>query len=723
MRGEERFVELITSHVNTDFDGFASMIAARKLYPGAEIILSGQVQPNVRNYMSLYRDVWFPVRFSGLPSTKVHRLIVVDTAKPARLGKIRPLVEDGEVEEVHLFDHHPPAPDDLSATYRVVEPLGATTTILVEILRSRRIPIDHLEATLFCLGIYEDTGCLTFSSTTVRDVEAVAHLLRCGADLGIVSSYLHWSLSPEQRSLLKKLLDTGQVIDVQGLQVFLAKASVPHYVRGLDLIAHRVTEIVNSDAIFLLVQMGTRIYLTSRSRTETIRVNEVLRNWQGGGHYRAAAAVVKNGDLEEVEEKLLEILRKQVKSGPVAREIMSTPVKTVSPDTTLKEAGQIMLRYGHSGLPVVENEVLVGIISRRDIDKARQHSLTHAPVKGYMSRNVVTVTPEASLAEIQKLLVKYDIGRLPVVDACGHLVGIVSRSDVLNVLHSGKYPHPYHHLYVSGDATDQVILGKNWDISGLLERRLPGFLLEVLHKVGVAAEKASTTVYLVGDFVRDLLRGQPGKELELIVEGDRGFLEDLGELFSQPVGEGLLFLSLSDGYVSKIRIASSEFSEYPSRRNQERVALRDELYKRDFTVDTLAVHLNASCFGRLLDFFGGQGDLLKGLVRVLHNFSFVEDPLRILKAIRYEQVLGYRLEKQTKILLENAIKEKLLLGVSREHLMDELEICFQKGKFKEIWKRSAELQLDEQIAEIVGRERLTELLQKAEVLEREDCSA
>ncbi len=716
-------MEVITSHVNTDFDGFASMVAARKLYPGAEIVLSEQVQPNVRRYMSLYRDVWFPARFSGLPSTKVHRLIVVDTAKPTRLGKVRSLVEAGEVEEIHLFDHHPPTPEDLRATSRVVEPVGATTTILVEILRSRQIPIDHLEATLFCLGIYEDTGSLTFSSTTVRDVEAVAFLLRCGADLSIVSSYLGWTLSPEQRNLLKKLLDAGEVIDIQGLQVFLAKASVPHYIRGLDVIAHRVTEIVNCDASFLLVQMGTKVYLTSRSRTEMIKVNEILRNWQGGGHYRAAAAVVRDDTLEEVAEKLVEILRRQVKSGPVVREIMSTPVKTVSPDTTLKEAGRIMLRYGHSGLPVVEDGVLVGIISRRDIDKALQHSLTHAPVKGYMSRNVVTVTPEAPLAEAQRLLVKYDIGRLPVVDASGRLVGIVSRSDVLNVLHSGKYPHPYRHLYVSGDATDQVIFGKNWDISGLLERRLPGFLLEVFQKVGVTAEKAGTSVYLVGDFVRDLLRGQPGKKMELIVEGDRGFLEHLSEVFNQPAGEDLLLLSLPHGYVLQFRVASSEFSEYPSRRNQERVALRDELYKRDFTVDTLAVLLNASSFGRLLDFFGGQGDLLKGLVRVLHNFSFVEDPLRILKAIRYEQMLGYRLEKQTKILLESAIKEKLLLGVSLRHLEDELEICLEKGKFREVWGRFTELQLNEQIVEIISKERLTELLQKAGVLERKDCSA
>ncbi|MDH7576268.1 MAG: CBS domain-containing protein [Bacillota bacterium] len=722
-------MEVITTHINTDFDGFAGVIAARKLYPGAEIVLGGNTQPNVRNYMALYRDVWFPLRVSELPPSKLKRLVLVDTANPARLGNLRNLAE--KAEEIHVYDHHPSSPEDVKATSWIVEPLGATVTILVELLKKRGLPVDPLEATLFCLGIYEDTGSLTFPATTPRDVEAVAFLLRCGANLNIVASYLGYPLTPEQKKLLQKLLEAGQLLVVNGVRIFVTKARVNHYIRGLDLLTQKIGEIEDFNAVFTLAQMRDRVYLVARSKTNLLRVNEILEAWQGGGHEQAASAMVRGTTLDKIEQQIYDLLCQKVQRGPVARDLMVTPVKTITPLTSLREAGEVMLRYGHSGLPVVEGGRLVGFISRRDVDKARQYGLEHAPVKGYMSRQIAAIDPETTLAEIQQLLVKYDIGRLPVLDQEGQILGIVSRSDLLRVFHQGKYFHPYQTLYLSGETADQAVQGRSWNILGLMKRRLPEFLLDFFREVGTLGEECAASVYLAGDFVRDLMRGEPGLLIELVVEGDFVFMRNLELRLKQPVPGGdfppdplrTVFFRLPSRHRLMVNTARAEFHEYPAAKlKAERSSLRQDLYRRDFTINTLAVGLNPSCFAQLFDFFGGQRDLLKGLIRVLHNFSFVEDPLRVLRALRFEQALGYRLEKQTQALLENAVAERFLERVSPARIKEELKICLQKKNAQGILCRFENFNLWDQIGGLLNEKDTREILNHADSETRKQLS-
>src|SRR5207244_9259022 len=110
--------------------------------------------------------------------------------------------------------------------------------------------------------------------------------------------------------------------------------------------------------------------------------------------------------------------------------IMSVPPRTISPDATVADARRRMVRYGHSGLSVVEDGQLLGVITRRDVDKARHHRLSHAPVKGFMTRQVVTASPETPLSDMERRMIEHDVGRLPVVSD-GRVVGVVTRGDLL----------------------------------------------------------------------------------------------------------------------------------------------------------------------------------------------------------------------------------------------------------------------------------------------------
>ncbi|MGE5403523.1 MAG: CBS domain-containing protein, partial [Candidatus Saccharibacteria bacterium] len=360
-------MDIITSHNSLDFDGLASMVAAGKLYPSAVKILSGSLSQNVRQFMGLYKHS-LEIRTANEVEIKdLENIIIVDTRSRNRLGRLR----DVDGHRFIVFDHHPDSPDDVKGSTEYIEPVGATTTILVELIKEKGLPVSPFEATILALGIYEDTGSLLFSSTTPRDAAAVAFLLSNGANLGVVNNFIERPFSSEQRQVMQNLLATMRHCDIHGLNVAIASCSEEDFIPGLSTVVHRLAEVESCDALIVVAAMQGRINIVARSRTPNIEVNRLLEAFGGQGHEKAAAAVVKSTDIQMIINGLLQGLQEKAKPGLLARDIMSTPVKSVAIDLSMEEAGKTMLRYGHTGMPVVEGERMVGVISRRDVDKAR----------------------------------------------------------------------------------------------------------------------------------------------------------------------------------------------------------------------------------------------------------------------------------------------------------------------------------------------------------------
>ena len=670
-------MDIILAHRQIDFDALASMVAAQKLYPNSVLVIDGKPNVYVQDFLALSKDQLRVVKTQDVKLADVSKVVLVDTHDLKRAGLLGEKIAQNPGIEVEIYDHHPY--DGPLNPGMFIEHVGACATLLVEKLAGYGMPLSSFEATLIAIGIYDDTGSLLFDSTTVRDVRAVAYLLEQGANLSVIAEYLRKPLTEEQKELLQQLLDQGQTEFFDGLPVYLSYAETKDYVGGLALLAHRVGELESADTWFLVVKMDQRLHVVGRSRGRGLAVNKLVQMIGGAGHERAAAATIKDADIPEILKQLRSLIKSRANRPHLVRDMMSYPVKTVTEETRLGEVETMLLRYGHTGVPVTDGQTLLGIISRRDVEKAIRHGLRHAPVKGFMTRNVVTVDEEATLDEVQRVMVQNDVGRLPVVKD-GDLVGIVSRSDVLRLVHGGAVPSETQLVRERSIAMRQ-------DILALIDR-LPAKENHILEAVRDTASEQKCPVFLVRGFVRDLLLEFPTQDLDFVVEGSGGqfakaLLERLPEgKLTEHVKFGTAQISFPDGGHLDVASTRVEYYSFPGALPQvEESGLREDLFRRDFTINAMAICLNSERYGELVDYYGGKRDLEQGKIRFLHNLSFIEDPTRMMRAIRFAGRYQFKFAKETLEALYTANEAGVLAKLSAERFTEELFLILKESNY------------------------------------------
>ncbi len=660
-----RPTEVIVSHQNTDFDALGAMLAARRLYPTAVVLLHGGLNRNVREFVALHAAELDLHEASGCDLSDVRRVIVVETSDIRRLGELTEVVGRDGVETV-LFDHHGgDRPDWVAADHLVESVDGALSTTLVGILAERGIEPTAAEATALALGIHEDTGSLTYPTTGVRDVEALAFCARHGADQQLIGSFLHTPLDEDHRALLGALLDVARPVDVNGVPVLVSAVAWPRYVDGVSTLATKITDLTDCRALVMLVEMDGRVFAVARSRTPAFDVAAVMVRLGGGGHAQAASAIVRDSELKAVRSRLHDAMADGVADAPRAGDIMSSPPWFVDADEPIDRVLAECRRRHTSGVPLESGGSMVGVVERDDLGRAIDHGLGHAPARGVMSAEVAAVRRDASLAEVQRSLLRGH-GRVPVTESgdagpipVEQVLGIITRGDLLRALRERPAGEPH---------------GPTVDVGERL-RRLPG--LERLWPAAAAAAGGVTGLYLVGGAVRDLLLDEPGFDVDLAVEGDgvafaRRLARELGgrshahEKFHTAV-------VIADDLRVDVASARTEHYEYPAALpTVEHSSIRQDLHRRDFTINAMAVSLLPADFGILLDPYGGAGDLDDGIVRVLHNLSFIEDPTRIFRAIRYENRYRFSMDAHTRELARGCVAIGLVGDLSGARVRDEL---------------------------------------------------
>jgi tRNA nucleotidyltransferase (CCA-adding enzyme) len=347
----------------------------------------------VREFYRLHADELDLVEASRLETDAIRRLIVVETVHASRLGELEQVALDDGVEKV-VFDHHAGEPPEWAEPEHVViSDDGALTTTLVGILAEREIAVTPLEATVFALGIHEDTGSLTYASASQRDAEALAWCFRHGASQELLAQFLHTPLGEDERDLLAALLEALEPHPVAGLEALVAAVTWPRYVDGISNLAHKVVDVTDCKALALLVEMDGRVFCVTRSRTDELDAGAMAELLGGGGHPQAASAIFR-GPLGAARERLVGGLATAVREPVTARQLMSSPARTVPPDETVARALVSCQRYAQSGILVAEEGSLAGVVAREDLDRAVAHGLSHAPVKAVMSTRAATCGPD-----------------------------------------------------------------------------------------------------------------------------------------------------------------------------------------------------------------------------------------------------------------------------------------------------------------------------------------
>lgn len=652
------------------------MAAAKKLYPDAVLVFSGSQEKKLRDFIAAFNPVEV-CQLKNIDLSKITRLIIADTKTPERIGPFSGVLRPDGGPEVHIYDHHPRTENDIRGLVEVIESVGATATIFTEILRSKKIPVTPMDATMLCLGIYEETGSLLFPSTTERDILAAAYLLKKGASLKIVANYIKLDLNKEDFGLLNELLQSSTDMESNGIKIKIVKASREDYSGDIARLAHSIMEIEDIDGLILLMNAQGKIMMVGRSRAPELDISEVMRKFGGGGHAGAASASVKEASLEMIEEDVKRLLAGLARYAKSAGDVMTTPVISVSQDGMVKDAESMMTRYGVNVLPVVEGEKYKGIISREVVEKAIFHGFGKSRVADFATTDALTVAAGTPIRDIEKLMIEHNQRFMPVVEN-GKTIGAITRTDILRTIYEDILKK---NRLETASPDERHSAGRS--LAAWLRERFPQPVPDMLKLAGEAADGLGFNAYLVGGSVRDLLRGEENLDIDIVIEGSGTiFAREFASMLNARVKTHERFgtAQVMTGGI-KIDVATSRTEYYESPASLPKVetsSIKKDLYRRDFTINTLAVKLNPRDFGLLIDFFGAQRDIREKSIRVLHNLSFIEDPTRAFRAVRFAERFGFKISKHTEGLIKSALRMNLFDRLSGSRLYEELLLTFNE---------------------------------------------
>lgn len=677
---------IITTHKNPDFDGFAAAFAASLIYEEPIVVIKGQPAKNLNEFLHIYDLKYYTEKNfldefkNDIETNNINKVVIVDTANINRIpNSIKKLIQSGI--ETDIFDHHPKLREQNIKGNDYSKEMGAATTIVLEKVFEKNIDLPDTYETLFLIAIHEDTGNFVYTTTKIEDHLIAAELIKNGARLEEVEGFVSLEMTEEQKELFDKLYNNIQDFYVNDLNVYFSYWEIEKFIGGLNIIAHKIFETLMPDILFVVVRMGKNVYIVGRSRTDEIDLNTILSIFGGGGHKKAGAAKVADVSVQTIINKITSTLKENFIPVVKAANIMSSPVRTILSEQKVEKAYEIMEQTGHSSLPVVEKNKLVGLITKKEVEKAKKHNLSHAPIKSVMTNNLKIVDINTSVSHIRKIMAENDIGRLPVLKD-GILVGIITRSDILRASNG-----------ILDFSPSPIIKEKynTFNVSEIMKKYLPKRIMNLLRLLGAYGSERKTPVYVVGGFVRDLLLNVENFDIDIVVEGD-------GPEFGKFVADQLMIkyvvhekfntcsLFFKDGFRIDVATARTEYYESPAELPKVEVStIKKDLYRRDFSINAMAIKLNQENFGMLLDFFNSKKDLEEGIIKVLYNLSFVEDPTRILRAIRFEQRYNFKIDEQTHEYMVRTVNNNYIEKVSGSRLREEIEkILKEKSPLKSI---------------------------------------
>lgn len=661
-------VKLVVSYDGAGFTALAPMLALQLVYPQAQLILPKDLDQRAQVFLQEHQDVMHFVEPLALNLAELTELYIVGNPEDHNFCDLSHYKE--AAEKIFVYDSKPP---------------GTLTGLLVQNLVREGIEFSPLEAAFLALGIYEETRCLTFGATP-EDFYALARLFERQADSSLLQKYLQNGGELDRQLMFEKLVSNYELASIAGFRVLFCRGEVWDFLDGLTLLSREVLRGLEAQLLVAIFPFRDNNYINALTLPEaSLDLVQVFSSFKATGT-PANAAFFQEGNPDTIMEEVRTLLHNTLSAGQAAGDIMNSYVKSISPETTLAEARDQLEKMASTSLLITAEGVFAGIISHQQVSKAVRFGYGNDPVKHYMEKSVPTVAPHTSLNILLGLMARGEREVIPVVDSHQHVLGIVTLKELVQAIHREQNPRSFEPTAITSEGNLRL----------LIEERVPKYMQGILHMLGKSADEMQLPAHAVGGFVRDLILGAPSEDVDVVVEGDAPKLarkanEILGGKLVENKDFGTASISMPR-YRLDFSTARQEFYAQPASLPEvERASLKKDLFRRDFTINTLAFQLNHARFGQLYDYYKGIKDLESKTLRVLYSLSFVEDPLRIFRAVRFAVRLGFEIEPESKTLIKNALRSKVLNKVSKDRLGKELNLVFREKRVMPVVKELANL--------------------------------
>jgi tRNA nucleotidyltransferase (CCA-adding enzyme) len=660
-------LQVVILQNGADLDELSSAYAITLLNPDFKILLPNSYELKVKKTLDVFSEKFKDkiIKINQLDISKITKAIITDH----QLLDIT-LPENVEVE---IYDHHPKKA--YSKKYKThLYKTGALTTIFVEKLKREKIKIDSIDATILALGIYEDTGGFKYKGTTLRDIKAYQFLFEVGIDLNRFMKVIQDRFDLPELELLKELQVNAEFLPIKDFKIYISQTSKRYNYDVAGLLKY-VKAFEDADAYFVVINQKNKKTIIGRSADENIDVNKILKHFDGGGHKYAASAQITGFSYEDIKTILIYLLEKE----PFNLEhLIIDDLPKIKFDTKFKELENLVKTYKYM-IVLDQNGKYAGILSSQTVKLGLKHGLTEEKAITFAEDWYVVNCSDLNILKLKKLM-EINSEIFPVIKE-GQYIGVIYKKDIIKQLLKDIPEENLTHYHL-----------KTYNFKQKLEKFFPKILIEKFKEIGELSQKLGYRSFIIGGVVRDIILNRPNLDVDIIVEGDaptliKEYVKDKNYTF-------YIYNEFMTGQVMienglKLDFSTARKEEYQSPGaypKVEKATLFEDLYRRDFTINTLAIEITSSNYGILIDYFNAIKDIKEKRIRILHSLSFVEDPIRILRALRFAGRFNFKLEKNTEKLLTYSVEKGLLSVAPKGRINLELNLAFEEEKAIEILK-------------------------------------
>jgi tRNA nucleotidyltransferase/poly(A) polymerase len=614
----EKSAKVLLLPPNADLDALSSIYGISLLEKDAKLFYTS-FSPKARKLFEDIKD-----RFNILKSLEGLENIHIFTVDYSSIDFVFGLLKKEKIKKITLFDHHIRhiEKEPLVEAY-IDETLGACTTLIVEHIIKKQIPISKEDASILLCGIYDDTNYFSIKDISPRDFEVASYLIKMGGDIEFVNKYVKSYISLKDLIHVEEYLKSLEILNINGKKIgfIVLDTTQESVIENL----RDVKELENLDAYFIIMSSSINTYVVARSKT--IDVESILSKLGGGGHTLASGLKLNFVSSKKLKSIILELLKEE-NPKITLKDIMTKHPLTLKKDMSVEEAFYTLSNFKISKAPVLdENEHVIGAITKKILAKALDISKDSKVQELLVS--IPLLKENDFIWEAEKVFLENPLApMIGVLDKEGKLVGIITKSDLIR--------------HITEDE-ERNISTKHINI--------PSYMIDIIIDIKNFIPKGEK-LYLVGGVVRDIILNRPSYDIDFVFEGDIDLLEQSLKSHGIKTHRFLGFNSFHFKYKGfKIEISSTRREYYEMAGSYpvvSKASLKEDLFRRDFTINTLLLSLDEEDFGTVIDYFGALNDIKNKIIRVLHPLSFIEDPVRILRAIRFEAKLNFKLSKTPK---------------------------------------------------------------------------